>query len=209
MTATSITSSTLSQVLWPVHQSSISISYRMIRNLILICVGSLLLAISAKIQVPMWPVPITMQTYVVLVLGAFMGRNLALATVSFYLMQGVAGLPVFAQGAGFAYVFGPTGGYLLGFAVSAYLMGWMAERGYDRKIIPSLAIMMLGHIVIFAFGMAWLLILNPNNLPFTESLGFVYERGLAVFSVATILKTLLAALTTCALWQVVRTKKSK
>ena len=119
--------------------------------------GTLVLAVSAKVQVPFYPVPMTLQTLAVLALGAAFGARLAAATVALYLGEGLVGLPVFAGAlAGPAYMAGPTGGYLAGFLVAAALVGWLAERGWDRAWPPPLAAMTLGHAVIFACGFAWL-----------------------------------------------------
>jgi len=117
---TAITGSTLHQPLidrlWPTAERSL------VRQAILVVLGSLLMWASAKVQVPMWPVPMTMQSFVVLVLGMGYGARLGGAAVGFYLMQGALGLPVFAgtpeKGIGLVYMMGPTGGYLLGFLVA-------------------------------------------------------------------------------------------
>ncbi len=155
--------------------------------------GSALLAVSAKIQVPFWPVPMTMQTYVVLALAAAFGARLGAATVALYLAEGAAGLPVFANvSTGIAYMMGPTGGYLAGFLAAALAVGYLAERGHDRSLSKMLAIMVLGHAIIFASGFAWL----------TQLLGAekAFAVGVAPFYAATLLKTLLAAATLPALW---------
>ncbi len=100
---------TLAARLWPVEAGNATT-----RAIVLIVAGSLLLTLSAKVQVPFWPVPMTMQTFVVLMIGATYGSTLGAATVLVYLVQGALGLPVFAKGGGLAYMTGPTGGYLLG-----------------------------------------------------------------------------------------------
>ena len=122
----------------------------------IILLGSLLLAISAKVQVPFWPVPMTMQTFVVLLLGATLGWRLAGATLLAYLVEGAMGLPVFASGAGVAYMAGPTGGYLAGFLLAAIAVGWLAERGFGRTAPTVLVAFALGQIIIFGLGLAWL-----------------------------------------------------
>ena len=109
----------------------------LLRNVALIIAGSLLLTLSAKIKVPFYPVPMTMQTLAVMLIGFTFGWRLAGAAVLFYLAQGALGLPVFLlgtpeKGIGLAYMMGPTGGYLLGFVLAAVLCGWLAERGWDR-----------------------------------------------------------------------------
>jgi biotin transport system substrate-specific component len=106
------------------------------RNAFLAVAGTILLAISAKVHIPFWPVPLTMQTFVVLVLGMAFGWKLGAATMLLYLAQGAIGLPVFSgtpeRGIGLAYMAGPTGGYLAGFVVGAALCGWLAGKGWDR-----------------------------------------------------------------------------
>lgn len=143
--------STIAGILWPATHAN-----RFLRNLFLVVAGSALLAVSAKIQVPFWPVPMTLQTGVVLALGAALGWRLAGASVVAYLAQGAAGLPVFAGGAGLAYMMGPTGGYLLGFLVAALVVGLLAERGWDRSLPGSFAAMLLGNGALFLCGVGYL-----------------------------------------------------
>ena len=125
--------STLAGVLWPAQAGRSGL----VRNGMLAVLGSLLLIASAKVQVPFWPVPMTMQTFAVLVIGMTFGPRLGAATVLLYLVQGAVGLPVFAgtpaKGIGIAYMVGPTGGYLIGFVAAAYLAGRLAMRGWDRS----------------------------------------------------------------------------
>ena len=142
---------TLTDALWsPAAGSNVA------RAIVLAVIGSVLLTISAKIQVPFWPVPMTMQTLVVLVLGVAYGWRLAGATVLLYLAQGALGLPVFAAGGGLAYMAGPTAGYLVGFLLATVAVGWLAERGWDRSVGGTLAAMLIGTASIFACGIAWL-----------------------------------------------------
>ena len=130
------------------------------RTFFLILAGSLLLTLSAKIQVPFYPVPMTLQTLVVLLIGVSFGWRMGFATVLAYLAQGATGLPVFAgtpeKGLGLLYMAGPTGGYLVGFALAAGLTGWLAERGLDRSVIGTAIAMIAGNLVIYVFGLAWL-----------------------------------------------------
>lgn len=118
---------TLHQAIWPTNRE-----LRLLRPVLFAVLGTLLLIASARVQVPFWPVPMTMQTFVVLIIGATCGARLGAATVALYLAQGAVGLPVFAGGGGLAYMAGPTGGYLVGFLVAAVVVGWLAERGLDR-----------------------------------------------------------------------------
>ena len=144
----------LIDTLWPSRGAAASL--RGLRLAVLVAAGTALMALSAKVQVPMWPVPMTMQTFAVLVIGMAYGWRLGGVTLLAYLAEGAAGLPVFASGAGVAYFFGPTGGYLVGFVVAAMLVGWLGERGWDRSVVPTLVAMTLGTAVIFGLGVGWL-----------------------------------------------------
>lgn len=142
--------------------------------------GSALLAASAQVSLPMWPVPATLQTLAVLLLGAIGGSRLGVASVALYLAEGAMGLPVFANGAGgVAVLAGPTAGYLLGFLPAAWLAG-LAGRGLPRQA----AVLAAAHLLLFLPGVAWLA-------------GFVgWEKalvaGFAVFIPGTVVKTALA-----------------
>ena len=133
---------------------------RVSRNVILALLGSFALTLSAKVQVPFYPVPMTMQTFVVLALGMALGWRLGMATVILYLVEGASGLPVFSgtpeKGLGLAYMFSTTGGYLFGFVLAAGACGWLAERGWDRGVVKTAAVMVIGNAIIYAFGLLWL-----------------------------------------------------
>ncbi|MCA0423397.1 MAG: biotin transporter BioY [Proteobacteria bacterium] len=166
------------------------------RQALLVLAGSLALALSAKAQVPFYPVPMTMQTLVVLVIGATFGFRLGLATIGLYLLEGLAGLPVFASGAGPAYMMGPTGGYLAGFVAAVGLMGLGAARGLDRSLAGSFALMTIGHLVILGLGYLWLsTLIGPEK---------AWAAGVLPFVWATVFKTLLAAGLVPALWALVQ-----
>jgi biotin transport system substrate-specific component len=180
---------TLIATLWPSRAAP-----RLVRAAALAIGGTLLLTASAKIQVPFYPVPMTMQTLAVLVIGAAFGARLAAATLALYLAEGFVGLPVFAGVvAGPAYMAGPTGGYLVGFLVAAALVGWLAERGWDRDWLRLIAAMTLGHAALFVLGFLWL----------AAPLGAerAWAVGVAPFYAATALKTLLAAALVGAAWR--------
>lgn len=163
-------------------------------RVIAILLGTVLLALSAKVQVPFWPVPMTMQTLVVLLLGTAYGARLAVATVLLYLAEGLAGLPVFAGvGAGPAYMAGPTAGYLVGFIAAAWLAGALAERGWDRSLLGVTAAMALGHGVVFVPGIAWL----ATFLGIDKAIAV----GLLPFLGGTVLKTLLGTALMQAAWR--------
>ena len=124
--------------------------------------GSLLLTAGSYITIPMVPVPITMQTFAVVVVGAVFGWRMGGLTVAFWLLQGALGLPVFAPGAagGIARFFGPTAGYLLSFPAAAMLTGWMVAHGFDgRSFLKGFLAMLAGNLLVLAVGGAWLAVL--------------------------------------------------
>lgn len=126
----------------------------------LILGGSLFVALCAKITIylPFSPVPITGQTLAVLMVGALLGSRRGAACLLTYLAEGVAGLPIFAVGetSGLARLMGPTGGYLVGFVVAAYLTGLLAERGWDRRVGTTILAMLIGNSTLYVFGLRWL-----------------------------------------------------
>ena len=146
------------------------------RMLALMLGGSLLIGLAAQIQVvlPFSPVPVTGQTFAVLLLAALYGSRMGPATVATYLAMGSLGLPVFAGGAaGMARLLGPTAGYLVGFILAAWVVGLMSERGWDRKPSTTAASMIIGNIVIYVVGISWLsrfvgweAVLGSGVLPF-------------------------------------------
>lgn len=149
MTATTPRPTLLAEAIWP--------GAGLRRDAILILAGSLLIALTAQIEIPMWPVPITGQTFGVLLVGALLGSRRGALGVLTYLAYGFIGLPVFAGGAaGIARLFGPTGGYLLGFVATAFVVGWLSERGWDRRTLTTAAAMVVGNLVIYTFGVTWL-----------------------------------------------------
>ena len=173
---------------------------RILRDVGIAIAGSLLLTLSAKTQIPFWPVPMTMQTFVVMVIGMALGPRLGVATVALYLAQGAVGLPVFAgtpeKGVGLAYMMGPTGGYLACFLAGAWICGALAERGWDRSWLKSGIAAAIGHAVIFGLGVLWLQSLIGWQKAF--------EFGVAPFWAATLLKTALAVAVLPPAWALVR-----
>jgi biotin transport system substrate-specific component len=154
---TATLNSTLADAIWP-HSAAASGP----RAVILGAIGVALLWLSAKIQIPLWPVPLTMQTFVVLTIGLAYGTRLGTATVAVYLVAGAVGLPMFAggwtEGGGIQHLYGTTGGYLVGFVVAAALCGRLAARGWDRSPLFAAASMLAGNLVIYALGVSWLAI---------------------------------------------------
>ena len=157
-----------------------------IAKVILVAVlGTLLLAISAKIKIPFYPVPMTMQTFVVLFLGITLGPKIGLLTISLYLFEGIFGLPVFAgtpeKGIGFVYFTGPTMGYLIGFLVAVYFSG---SFKYDKGLINTFLKLIFSVSFIYIFGLIWLGTLIGWDKP-------IFKLGAQPFLLAELFKMLL------------------
>ena len=145
---------TLAAAVWPDGSET---GFNAMRAGLLALVGSLLVAVSAQFQVPMVPVPMTMQSFAVLVIGAAYGARLGAATLLLYMAEGALGLPVFAGMKGGAHhLVGPTGGYIVGFVLAAGVVGWLAERGWDRGVVKTTLAMLIGKVFIFVPGVLWL-----------------------------------------------------
>jgi len=175
-----------------------------VRTIALLLAGSLLMTISAKVQVPMWPVPMTMQSFVVLFLGAALGPRLGAAAVLLYLAQGFAGLPVFAvPGAGGpAYFLGATGGFLLSFIPAAYIAGVFAQRG--ASLVRVAAGMTLAHALILALGLAWLAFFAQlASGAVGVGLGRAFAVGVQPFIIGSLVKVALATALVAAGWSLV------
>lgn len=140
----------------------------LLTHIALVVIGSLLIAASSQIQVPFYPVPMTMQTFAVLLVGAVGGRRLGAETVSLYLAEAAIGLPFLAGGAGGLHHFaGPTAGYLYGYVAAAYIVGWLVERGAARNLITLVGSLLLGDAILFALGALWLGYLFNANVAWT------------------------------------------
>ena len=167
-------------------------------NVLLVVAASLVTAgaAQAEVRLPWTPVPITGQSFAVLLTGALLGARRAFLAQVLYLAEGAAGLPFFAGGAaGFAKILGPTGGYLIAFPFAAALTGLLAERGWDRRPLTMFAAMLLGSSVIFTLGLAQLSDFVPQ--------GALLASGLLPYIPGDILKSALAAGVFPALWKLV------
>lgn len=169
---------------------------RLVRNIVLVLAGTALIAVSAKINVPMVPVPMTMQTFAVLVIGMAYGWRLGGATLLAYLGEGLIGLPVFAGPvAGPAYLIGPTAGYLAAFFLAAVAVGWLAERGWDRTVARTLVANAIGTAIIFTLGAAWLAVFlaGAKDLGAGAALSAAVASGVTPFLIGAAAKIALAA----------------
>lgn len=160
-----------------------------------VVVGSLLLAVSARVQVPFWPVPMTMQTLVVVVIAMTLGSRTGALVMGAYVLEGLLGLPVFAnapeRGIGLAYILGPTGGYLVGFIVAGYVCGWLAERGFRNSMALALAANTIGTAIIIALGFAWLsTLIGPEKAFAAGVVPFLFGSVVKIILGAVIVRTL-------------------
>jgi biotin transport system substrate-specific component len=178
---------------------------KLARAAVLCAVGIFFLTIAAKISIPFWPVPVTMQTFFVLMIGTAYGSRLGVSTVAGYLILGTLALEIFgmnmfansANGAGFEYLFGSTGGYLFGFILAAALMGYLAQKKWDRSYLHLAAAMALGNAVIYVPGVLWLGYVIGWDKP-------VLQLGFINFLLGDTLKLLLAVFAVPSFWRTVR-----
>ena len=189
---------------------------------IVIFLGSLLFAISARIKIDIPPVSVTLQTLVLLVFAMTVGWRISLATFTLYLFEGSIGLPFFTNPpyGGFPYLLGPSGGYLLGMLIASFLVGYLAEKNYDKQYLKSLLSIFLGTFTIFFFGIIWLtywlsiqpettivflcereaVMCNTDIWNFSQSLNLALVLGLFKFLLTEPIKIALAASITPLIW---------
>ena len=171
---------------------------KLIKYAFIALIGSIILAISSKIKIPFYPVPMTMQTLVVIMIGIAFGWKLGLASVSLYLFEGIIGLPVFSgtpeKGIGFMYFTGPTMGYLIGFLIAVYFAG---KFNYDKNLIKNFFKLAFATSFIYFLGMAWLGSLIGWDKP-------IFKLGAEPFLLAELFKILIA---TFALKQISKIRK--
>lgn len=163
-----------------------------LRNIVLVLAGSALMAVAAQIKVPMWPVPMSLQTFAVLVIGMSYGGRLAAVTLAAYLAQGAIGLPMFTAPLG-----GPTTGYLFGFLLAATAVGFLADRGWDRKAGTALAALVIGNALIYVPGLVWLHAVYLHDVQATLA------AGLYPFLLGDAIKLALAAAALPFAWRLV------
>ena len=189
---------TLVSTLWPTGERS-----SLMRATVLAVAGSVLLAVSAKIQIPFYPVPMTMTTFMVLLIGMSFGWRLAAATILLYLAEGAAGMPVFSgtpeKGIGLAYMMGGTGGYLFGYLFAAVACGWLAEHGWGRNVVSTAIAMLVGNVLIYVPGLLWLGALFGWDKP-------ILEWGLTPFILGDLTKLALAAVVLPMAWKLTKAR---
>lgn len=179
-----------------------------------VVLGTLLLTLSAKVSVPVLPVPVTLQTFAVAALAAAFGWRIGVATVVLYLIEGLSGLPVFATGGGLDYVFRPSFGFLVGYIPMAYIIGRAADLGASGRIVALFAAMVAADAVAFAFGFSWLLIVAtlieqqggalPAWLAGSDLVTAAFEGAVKPFVLWDLVKMAFAAATVTGAWALLR-----
>jgi len=166
------------------------------KDIVLVLSFAILTGISAKLKIEIGVVPITMQTFAVLLTGALLGSKRGALSQITYLLMGLAGLPWFARGGGIQYIISPTFGYLIGFVFAAYFVGWLCERGFDRQVKTAILAMFIGNILLYIPGLLWL----------AKFLGFrkVLAVGFYPFIIGDILKIFLAGLVLPIGWRIIK-----
>lgn len=178
---------------------------RTLQEVLLVLAGTAVLAISAKVKVPFYPVPMTLQTLAVMLIAATYGMRLGVTTMLAYLAEGVLGLPVFTNTppaiASLPYFLGPTGGFLVAYPIAALIIGFAADRGWDRVVPKLLAAVLAGEVVIFGLGFIWLAWFAHLSSGATGLGGAsAFANGVAPFLLADGLKSMLVALLVPAGW---------
>ena len=170
--------------------------FSIVTTLFTILTCRFLLILSAKTKVDLYPVPMTLQPLAVLMIAMLCGRNIAVASVSLYLFQGIIGLPVFAYGGGLMYLMGPTGGFLFGFLIASLIVGELADRGWGQFLFKSIIAMLIGMFMIYFFGVLQLSVIKGFD--------FAIINGLKPFIIGDFYKLLLAALLLPQIWKLVK-----
>lgn len=167
---------------------------------LLVLAGTTLVALAAQVSIPLpfTPVPITGQTFAVVLVGASLGAVRGFSSLLLYWLVGIAGAPVYAdQTHGWEKFMGPTGGYIIGFVVAAAVTGWLAERRWDRRLSSSITAMLTGNVIIYLAGLPWLAAEIDTNLEGT------LEAGLYPFVIGDLLKLYLAGVLLPGAWRLV------
>lgn len=187
---------TLIEVILPrIENKGLSI----LRDVVLVFAFTISTAICAKLKIEIGTVPMTMQTFAVLLSGALLGSRRGGLSQLTYILMGLAGVPWFSRGGGIQYLMSPTFGYLIGFVFSAFIVGWLCEKGLDRKIETATLAMLIGNVIIYLSGLFWL----------ARFIGFekVLAVGLYPFILGDLMKILLAGLALPIGWKFVRDQK--
>jgi biotin transport system substrate-specific component len=181
-------------------------SRRLVTDVILVAAGAGLTSLMAQIAIPLWPVPLTMQTFAVLFVGATLGPVRGALSMALYLVLGVVGLPVFSGATSGSLFALPSGGYVVGFVFAAALVGWLAQREWDRRWLRTGVSFLLGSAVMYVFGLPWLYV-SLVGLHVPNALSATLTSGFTVFIVGDILKAVLAGVLLPLAWRGLGSKK--
>ena len=197
MAVTLTTPNTILGVLEPKTQTE-----RLLSNVAMVLIGTVLITAAAKINVPTWPIPVTLQTFAVAALAGAFGWRIGMATVIAYLVEGALGLPVFATGGGLDYLVGPTGGFLLGFVPMAYVIGRAADMGGSGRVVMLAFAMLIADALLFVLGFAWLVVALASLKGVSPAvvLGGAFDGAIKPFVIWDILKMVFAALSVTGVW---------
>ncbi|PTL73932.1 biotin transporter BioY [Rathayibacter caricis DSM 15933] len=175
-----------------------------VTDLVLVVAAAAFTAGMAQLYIPMWPVPITGQTFAVLLAGTTLGALRGALAMGVYALVGVLGAPVFTEGSsGWAVLAGPTGGYIVGFVLASIVTGWLAQRQWDRRVVGTLVTFLAGTATIYLVGLPWLAI-ALGSLGYPADLGSVLTAGLVPFLIGDALKIVLAAALVPTTWALLR-----
>jgi biotin transport system substrate-specific component len=167
---------------------------------LLVVAGTGLVSLLAQAAIPLWPVPITGQTFAVLLVGAVLGPVRGALSMALYLVLGVAGLPIFTGGASGSLLALPSGGYIVGFVFAAALVGWLATRRWDRRWYGTAVAFLAGSAVMYAFGLPWLYV-SLVGLHTPDALGYTIQHGFLVFLIGDAIKAAVAAILLPLAWR--------
>lgn len=171
-----------------------------VSDIALVVAGTALVAVLAQVAIPLWPVPVTGQTLAVLLVGASLGAARGAASLTLYALLGAVGLPIYSEASsGWSVLLGPTGGYIIGFIASAAIVGWAAERSWDRGWYKPIITFIGGSLVVFAFGLPWLAV-SLGQLGLPNDLQSVLVAGFYPFIIGGLIKAAIAAALLPALW---------
>lgn len=165
-----------------------------VRNALLVLAGTIFVALLAQISIPWYPVPFTGQTLAVLLVGGVLGAWRGAASLLLYAIIGALGAPVFTdQAGGWDIITGATGGYIIGFILAAAVVGWLAERGADRRVVPMIVALILGNVLIYAIGVPWLANWSPAGDGAAFGWAQAYEFGVQPFILGDLIKLAIVA----------------
>jgi len=173
----------------------------LVRNVLLVLAGTIFVSLLAQVSIPWYPVPFTGQTLAVLLVGGVLGAWRGAASLLLYFIVGALGLPVFTdQSGGWDIITGATGGYIIGFILAAAVVGWLAERGADRRVVPMIMTLILGNVLIYAIGVPWLASWTPPGASAPMGWSDAFTYGVDPFVFGDAIKLAIAAVLLPAGW---------